>query len=601
MRLSFSKRLEACIITCLFSILSSCNFSSQKVSVTNTIDSQESLISYYEKLLSECFSSLKALEESSSQEEALINYKAARKAFKLAEPILAFEERDNYLTLDAPNILKVIEEDATDIKILSPFGFQVIEELLVEDSLDLAAVKRASNTTKNRLKLVQETVAIELNDYHLIWLFRDQVIRVASLGLSGFDSPGLNQSLLESGWTYQTLDTILDVYIENFNDTAIAKQLMQSLKKSEQELSTGDFNTFNRYEFIKDHTQQQLKLLNKVAEDWEVNYPFELAVKNNASSLFSASTFNNSHFSDQRKQSVYSDARSALGLKLFNDKRLSRSKKMSCATCHQKERAFTDGLVHFVNQKRNTPVLPYASLQKAFFYDNRAGSLEGQIVGVVNNEHEFHTDLKTFTQQVIADSSYVKAFDSTYGGEISDRTIRNAMANYIRSLNPFDAKFDRNMNKLEETMTATEVKGFNLFLGKAQCGTCHFPPVFNGTVPPYFTNTEMELLGVPDDTLNNKIDDDWGRYDVYQTAERKHFFKTPSIRNIAMTAPYMHNGVYQRLEQVVEFYDHGGGVGMGMNLPLQTLPADSLHLSEEEEMALIAFMKTLTDRRFIKN
>ena len=108
----------------------------------------------------------------------------------------------------------------------------------------------------------------------------------------------------------------------------------------------------------------------------------------------------------------------------------------------------------------------------------------------------------------------------------------------------------------------------------------------------------MELIGVPNkkDTINAQISTDLGRYYVFNTEERKHFFKTPTVRNIALTAPYMHNGVYNTLEEVVDFYNRGGGQGIGIDLPLQTLPTDPLELTKKEQEDLVLFLKTLTDK-----
>ena len=135
-------------------------------------------------------------------------------------------------------------------------------------------------------------------------------------------------------------------------------------------------------------------------------------------------------------------------------------------------------------------------------------------------------------------------------------------------------------------------------MGKAQCATCHFPPLFNGTVPPNFKESELELIGVPQstDTINPKVDKDLGRYYVYQTEEKKYFFKTPTVRNSTKTAPYMHNGVYNTLDQVIDFYNKGGGNGLGLKLENKPLPETPLNLNQYEKKALIAFMKTLEDQ-----
>jgi cytochrome c peroxidase len=136
-------------------------------------------------------------------------------------------------------------------------------------------------------------------------------------------------------------------------------------------------------------------------------------------------------------------------------------------------------------------------------------------------------------------------------------------------------------------------------MGKALCATCHFAPIFNGTVPPDFKDTELEAIGVPQttDTIHPALSKDLGRYNVYQTTARKHFFKTPTLRNIALTAPYMHNGVYNTLEEVIAFYNKGGGIGLGLDVPHQTLPFDNLELSVDEQKALVAFLHTLTDEQ----
>ena len=120
-------------------------------------------------------------------------------------------------------------------------------------------------------------------------------------------------------------------------------------------------------------------------------------------------------------------------------------------------------------------------------------------------------------------------------------------------------------------------------------------PLTNGTVPPFFTETEKEVIGVPETAENKKLDDDLGFYWSFKEELHKGMFKTPSIRNIELTAPYMHNGVYNTLEQVVEFYNLGGGGGLGFDLEHQTLPFDELNLTAEEQNAIVAFMKTLTE------
>jgi cytochrome c peroxidase len=138
-------------------------------------------------------------------------------------------------------------------------------------------------------------------------------------------------------------------------------------------------------------------------------------------------------------------------------------------------------------------------------------------------------------------------------------------------------------------------------MGKAACATCHFPPTYAGLVPPSFAENESEVIGVPADPKADplQIDPDPGRYANGRPRDRaphlQFGFKTTTVRNVALTAPYMHNGVYTNLEEVVDFYNRGGGAGMGLDIPHQTLPFDNLNLSPLEQRSLVKFMEALTD------
>uniref|UniRef100_A0AB33KUQ7 Cytochrome c peroxidase n=1 Tax=Tenacibaculum sp. Pbs-1 TaxID=3238748 RepID=A0AB33KUQ7_9FLAO len=593
---NFQKIKKAHVIMCLF-LVSIIGCKQEKTTSYSKLDNQALVAKvqeYYSKRLDDCISSLEEINVVEEVSEKLNKYKLARKEFKLIEPILAFADKENYKSLNAPNILKVEEEDATDIKIRAPFGFQVIEELLNEDEVDVAEVESIIKKTVSRLKLIAANNTLYLKKHHVLWLLRDQIARIALVGITGFDSPVLEQSLLEAKTNYETLLFIINTYKSEFSKDKLYTDFVNELQTAQKMLQEGNFESFNRYDFIKNHTHKQLELLAKTSEDWKVEFPLTMAFNNNITSLFSKETFNIDFFNDYHQlEKAMSNEKIALGRKLFNDKNLSKEGVMSCATCHIKDKAFTDGLATFPKQKRNTPTLSYAAYQQTFFHDGRAGSLEGQIVGVVENKNEFHTNLENLTETVKNDSVYTKSFANLYG-KVTDFNIRNAIANYIRSLGDFSSKFDKNINNKENTLTTSEINGFNLFMGKAKCATCHFPPVFNGTVPPNFTETEVESIGVPN-MKETGLDDDLGAYDIFKTEERKYFFKTSIVRNISKTAPYMHNGVYETLEQVVDFYNKGGGQGLGYKVPNQTLPSDKLNLSEKEIKDLIAFMEALTD------
>lgn len=570
----------------------------KEIKNTQNVSTDTQIKQLYLNHLNQCIAALDSLTNQHGIEAKIACYKTARKHFKSVEPILAFIDQNNYKSLNAPNILQVHEEDATDIKIKNPFGFQVIEELIHETPFDNDALQTVTNITSSRLKLIKQNTHINLKDYHIIWLLRNQIVRIATTGITGFDSPVLGQSLQECQVTYETLLKLVEIHQKKFKSKQLYNDLIGLFQSSIQQLHN-DFDDFDRYTFIKTSTDEQLKLLVKTQEDWGVVFPFEMALSNNMTALFSADALNTSYFTDYKSDTTHLKQKELLGKQLFNDTRLSKNNNLACASCHIESLAFTDGRATFSNkQQRNTPTLTYTAYQQLYFLDARAGSLEGQIVGVANNHDEFNLPMDSIVKRVKKDKHYKKLIDSLYNNNRDDFNVRHAISSYIRTLNAFNSKFDNNINGKENTLTEDEKKGFNLFMGKAACATCHFPPVFNGTVPPNFNDTEMEIIGVPNKKDNKELDDDLGRFYFFKTEERKGAFKTTTVRNIEKTAPYMHNGVYQTLDDVLDFYNQGGGNGFGFNIKHQTLPFDALNLSKIEQSQIIAFMKTLTDKKY---
>ena len=321
-------------------------------------------------------------------------------------------------------------------------------------------------------------------------------------------------------------------------------------------------------------------------------------IKTDAATLFEKNAFDAEAFSGFPDYKTTPE-KIALGKMLFNDPILSGDNSRSCASCHHEDKAFTDGLEKATSfngeayVKRNTPTLSNIAFQRTFFGDSRVNYLEDQAVAVITNEEEMHGDMDAAALEIKKNKVYAAKFKSAFPKkEISAFEIKNALGSYIRSLSNYDAKFDRYM-RAETTFTADEKAGFNLFAGKAKCTSCNFIPLTNGTAPPHFDRSESEVLGVPD--KSGKLDSDLGKFLISNAPMHKNSFKTPTIRNITLTAPYMHNGVYQTLEEVIDFYEEGGGAGLGFNLENQTLPTDKLNLSDLEKKQLIDFMKTLTD------
>lgn len=573
----------------LFALLFSC--STQQNQKPENEQVQDLLI----ENLSTSIEALLAIQEEKDLEQIKAHLREARKSFKAAEPILSFVDSENYKFLNQPNIIKVDEDDYQDIKVKQPRGFQVLEEIVYSEEPNLDEIYLNASITEKRLQLIKNNTNLSfLKDHHILWMVRNEIIRIATTGVTGFDSPVLENSLEESRWAIATVRELIQINQLKFQNQELVQKWNDYLETMENSLQ-GEFNDFDRYTFIKENINPMFDLWKDTAKDWSVEFPFHMALNNEADGLFDQSTFNMTFFSgrhslDQTEESI------VLGRKLFNDPSLSSSGAMSCATCHVESKSFSETKSVAFEGGRNTPSITYAAFQKGFFYDKRAGSLEGQILHVLKNEKEFNEDVNVMVGRILEKEEYKSdLIKLSTGGEPDKDDVLNVIANYVRSQAPFNSKFDKNINGKEETLSKQEITGFNLFMGKAKCATCHFPPTFNGTVPPDFNDTELESIGVPGSRENKNLDKDLGRYNIYHAEDRKHFFKTPSLRNVSETAPYMHNGVYESLEEVMELYNVGGGIGMGYDVPNQTLPPDSLHLSESEILSVIAFLKTLKD------
>jgi len=237
-----------------------------------------------------------------------------------------------------------------------------------------------------------------------------------------------------------------------------------------------------------------------------------------------------------------------------------------------------------------------------FFYDMRAYYLEQQAEHVIYNADEFNTSYESIIKKLKTNPEYKQAFKKAYkNGNIDKQTFSKALSSYVASLYSFDSDFDRFMRN-EKEISDDAKKGFNLFMGKANCATCHFAPLFSGLVPPFFNENESEVLGVtkkPVENLPLEIDSDRGRIKSNVKKEDswiyENSFKTTTVRNIALTKPYFHNGAFNTLEEVLEFYNQGGAEGLGLEIKNQTLPADKLDLTPVEIKQIIAFLNSLTD------
>jgi len=514
--------------------------------------------------------------------------------------------------------LPKLERKAPSLSPLDPKGFQILEEEIFTEQPDTAKIAKLSHDLHTRF---EQFAAVQKKSYfsdrQVIEALRLGVVRIISLGLTGFDTPASGQTLDECATSWKALSRAASYYVAwgKRKDLSSADSVEEAFKKGEIFLEKNtDFDSFDCLYFIRACADPAFKFLGELqreigiesyAEVSKINRPFQLTGQH----IFATDLLNPYAFTELRKTQYENPTLRKLGRALFYDPALSVTNERACASCHQPEKGFTDGQQKSIalgfkgHVGRNAPTLINAVFAKRFFYDLRATTLEKQIEHVVFSEKEFGTDFQSLFEKLEKSKEYTalfrEAFPQHHERPINRYTLSVALAAYVRSLASMNSPVDQYLRR-ESTALPENVKhGFNLFMGKATCGTCHFAPTFAGQVPPFFDDTESEILGVPADTLHPwKLDADPGR--AAGTAKEnapfyKHSFKTTTVRNIALTAPYMHNGVFSNLRQVLEFYNHGGGQGHGLEVPYQTLPPDSLYLNETELQALEAFMLHLTD------
>lgn len=293
------------------------------------------------------------------------------------------------------------------------------------------------------------------------------------------------------------------------------------------------------------------------------------------------------------------DAGAELGRVLFYDQRLSRNGSISCASCHQAEHGFSDPRPFSVGfagglTGRNSMGLASARYYESgrFFWDERATTLEAQVLAPIQDEVEMGMTLDEVVTRVAAEPFYATLFTRAFGtAQVTADRISRALAQFVRSIVSTQSRYDVGVATNFSNFTAEELLGRRIFRGQeggATCNACHGTDNFvadrtfnNGLENPYIDRGVGALTGRPQDE---------GR------------FKAPSLRNIELTAPYMHDGRFETLEEVIEFYSSGVVAHPNLSGPLRAGPPDvvpvtplRLNLTTVQKAALVAFLKTLTD------
>ena len=281
-----------------------------------------------------------------------------------------------------------------------------------------------------------------------------------------------------------------------------------------------------------------------------------------------------------------------LGKQLFFDRLLSIDQTISCASCHLPDHAFADTTklslgVYGQRSQRNTPSAINMAMRPYFFYDGRAATLEAQVLSPIHNPIEMGLPLDMLVARLSAAPHYREAFEVVYGRTPDSALLADALVAYLLAMeSPGDAAFDHWMAGDTAAMTPAQVRGRLIFNEKGQCFDCHFGPDFTGD--------EFRNVGL---YTGEQGLEDVGRFSVSGDSADLGRFKVPGLRNIALTAPYMHNGQFATIEEVVEYYNRPHDF-IPHSINRDTLLARPLGLTVQEKADLVAFLKALTDKRY---
>ncbi len=269
----------------------------------------------------------------------------------------------------------------------------------------------------------------------------------------------------------------------------------------------------------------------------------------------------------------------ALGKQLYFDPRLSKDNTVSCATCHDPAKGWSNGeqfATGVDGQKggRNSPTILNAAYNKFQFWDGRAGSLEEQALGPIQNPIEMAETLDNVVQKLNAIAGYKQQFQQVFGTDATPTAIGQAIAAYERTILTGDAPYDRFKQGDVSALSEASQRGMKLFFGKARCSACH--------TGPNFTDNAFHNIGMGMD----KPEPDIGRAEISKLKGDTGSFKTAGLRDIARSAPYMHDGSLKTLEEVVEYYDKGG-----VENPYLDEEIAPLKLTETERADLVTFLR----------
>ncbi|WP_229374905.1 cytochrome-c peroxidase [Fibrella rubiginis] len=439
------------------------------------------------------------------------SFRQTRLAWKRVEWLAELYNPETSKAINGPALAEVEEDDALQNEIQGN-GLQALEEVLFPyDPANRAGLVQQAGVLQSAVRRLHKvSVSNPMTDSHVFDALRLEVFRLITLGITGFDAPIANTSLPETAEALASMQRHLSFYPLPDHASVLARQLDEAFAGAIHYLNqSGSFANFDRLTFIQQHANILSSNLLDAQKALSIPVFQESRLLSPAArTLNEPDAFDPSYFVDATAHRA-TPSRIYLGRQLFYDPILSGAPNRSCATCHQPDNAFTDGETKnravggsAVGRRvrRNTPTVLNAAFQAAQFADSRVAFLEDQASDVIQNKDEMHGSLPNAVTALSSNAAYRAAFMRAYPDGVTERNLKNAVASYIRSLVSLDTRLDRAMrttdkDEQETLLSAEERLGFNLFMGKAKCATCHFYPLFNGTAPPHVSENGKRSAG----------------------------------------------------------------------------------------------------------
>ncbi|PHN01240.1 cytochrome-c peroxidase [Flavilitoribacter nigricans] len=540
--------------------------------------------------------------------ERAARYQQLKRAYKTVEGFLAILLNTDELA-QLNNSVHWVRRDAIyDARYPEAGALQLIERSL-GGPVDTIGIQRIDSLLARTVGALE----VGIDHWPKDWLFSlllDQY-RQYFLTLSGFDRLDPTEVISDYRAALRSHIRYLEWFGPEMTDAKAWNQALDQLRDLYAALEGTEFDQLDRAALLRDTLQPVWTSLQQLAlQRFGAEIPAWTRTLNwKGASPFAENWLNRQEFLSDMPAGVELKDLEGLGELLFYDPILSGNNKRTCASCHKPQKAFSDGrstsrgFDFSAGLERNAPSLINSVFNRYYKYDNSLASIQEQILSVVYHPQEFRTSMAEILAKLNTSESYRALFAdcfSTAGGIDSNQVV-TALTAYNGSLVSFGSPLDHYFRDRDTTLNPKAVAGYNLFMGKAMCGSCHFAPLFSGLQPPFFRRQEYHSHGIHLGVKWADLRDGDPGLEAHPpfaalAQDYRYYYKTPSLRNLAATAPYMHNGLFNDIRETLAYlFDPSRPHAANADFP-----PGALNLSNDEQEAIAAFLESLNDREVLR-